>query len=112
MGHKHIADAEAGFIAINVTPDICIVDGKPVPFDIYQTLAPDKSNYAESVHARAEKVLRVGSLIRGVVGNAGAGVLTGTAQKTGDVLVVAGSPTVMVEGQPVARHDDQVLMNG
>jgi len=112
MGKNHIADGEAEFLAVNVTPDFCIVEGQVVPFDIYQELSSERSSYAGSVNARGEKVLKVGSVLAGVIGNAGAGILSGTSLASGDVLVAKGSSTVHVEGQPVARHDDLVLMNG
>lgn len=112
MGKNHIADAETEFIAVNVTPDFCVVEGQVVPFDIYQELSSEKSAYAGTVSARGEKVLKVGSVIAGVIGNAGAGVLSGTSLAGGDVLVADGSSTVTVEGQAVARNDDLVLMNG
>ena len=61
MANKHIADAEATWKVCNINPDLCIVNGKVVPFEIYQVLPPEKSNYAHTVHARGCKVLKVAS---------------------------------------------------
>jgi hypothetical protein len=112
MGERHIADAEADFKVVNINPDLCFVNGAVVPFEIYRELPPEKSNYAKTVSARGEKVLHVDSVIRGVIGNAGAGVISGVAQGAGNNIVREGAQTVRVEGALVARHHDLVGMNG
>ena len=61
MSEKHIADAESDWRVCNISPDMCIVNGQVVPFEIYRELTPEKSNYASSVHARGCKVLHVDS---------------------------------------------------
>lgn len=109
---KHIADAEAEFLVLNVTPDFCRVVGQIVPFDIMHTLKPEKADYAVSVFARGEKVLMVKSIVQGVVGNAGQGVKSNVSMGSGHVKVVEGSSTVLVESRAVARHGDLVEMNG
>jgi hypothetical protein len=111
MGDRHIADAEAGFKVVNISPDFCKVNGRVVPFDIHRELPPERSNYAKQVRARKEKVLHVASVVSGVVGNAGQGVASGVSQGAGDVIVIQGSSTVNVEGQRVARHRDLCHMN-
>jgi hypothetical protein len=108
---KHIADAESEFVIVGVTPDFCKVGSSPIPFDITQVLAPEKSSYAKTVFARDEKVLTVGSITKGVKGNEGKGVKSEVSGQSGHNLVIEGSPSVFVEGKPVARHNDQVLMN-
>lgn len=108
----HIADAEElPFQVINITPDFCIVEGKVVPFEIYQELAPEKRAYAQTVNARAVKVLTVGSVIRGTIGNTGAGVVSGRSKGVGHCVVREGEPTVKVEGQHVARNGSLCDMN-
>lgn len=111
MSDRHIADAEIGFKAINISPDFCRVGGKVVPFDIYRELPPERSNYAKLTNARSEKVLHVASVVSGVVGNMGRGVASGVSQGAGDTVVIEGSKSVRVEGQLVARHRDLCQMN-
>jgi hypothetical protein len=111
MANKHIADAEATWKVCNINPDLCIVNGKVVPFEIYQVLPPEKSNYAHTVHARGCMVLHVDSIIKGVIGNAGAGVISGVSQGSGDTVVLEGAKSVRVEGELCARHMDLVEMN-
>jgi hypothetical protein len=109
----HAADAEVDFVVINVTPDFCRVDGKVVPFEIFQTLDNERAGFARSVKARGNnKMLMVNSVIRGVQGNEGEGVISGVALKGGDVLLVEGASNIKVEGRSLARHNDLCLMNG
>ncbi len=111
MSDRHIADAEAGFRVINISPDFCKVGGKVVPFDIFRELPPERSNYARRTNARKEKVLHVASIVKGVIGNAGKGIASGVSQGSGDTVIVDGSKSVRVEGQLVARHRDLCQMN-
>ena len=111
MAEKHIADAESQWRVCNINPDMCIVNGQVVPFEIYQVLTPERSNYASTVYARGARVLHVDSIIKGVIGNAGKGVSSGVSQGGGDTRVVEGSSTVRVEGQWGARHQDLCDMN-
>jgi len=111
MSERHIAYAEAGFKAVNITPDFCKVCGQVVPFEIYRNLPPERANYAKKVRARKEKVLHVDSIVSGVVGNMGSGIMSGVSQGGGDVAVIQGARTVRVEGQLTARHSDLCLMN-
>ena len=111
MAEKHIADAESTWKVCNINPDMCIVNGKVVPFEIYQVLTPEKSNYAHTVQARGCRVLKVDSIIKGVIGNAGKGVSSGVSQGSGDTQVLEGARRVNVEGKPGARHLDLCDMN-
>ena len=111
MANKHVADAEATWKVCNINPDLCIVNGKVVPFEIYQVLPPEKSDYAHTVHARGCKVLHVGSIIEGVIGNAGSGVISGVSQGGGNTVILEGAQSVRVEGELCARHMDLVEMN-
>lgn len=111
MAEKHIADAESIWNVCNINPDMCIVNGQVVPFEIYQELTPEKSNYARKVFARGCKVLHVDSIIKGVIGNAGKGVSSGVSQGSGDTKVLEGSTSVRVEGKRGARHLDLCDMN-
>ena len=108
---KHVADAEAEIVVVNIEPDFCEVDGEVIPFDISRDLTHEKSNYAKSTFARGEKILPRESVIKGVEGNAGAGIHSGVSQERGDVVTVDGAPKVLVEGRPVSRHDDLCDMN-
>lgn len=107
----HVADAEADFKVVNITPDFCNVEGKIVPFDIFQTLVPEHSCYAQTVNSRGVKVLTVDSVIKGVIGNAGSGVLSGVSQDAAYVKMITGAKTVFVEKKPLCRHGDLCLMN-
>lgn len=109
---KHIADAEAQFMAISVTPDFCLVGSQVIPFDIVSFLPPEKSSYASTVSARSEKVLIVDSIVAGVLGNAGLGVKSKVSMGLGNVKITSGSETVFVESKAVARHGDACEMNG
>ena len=110
---SHIADAEsAPFVVVNIAPDFCEIDGTIIPFDIVQFLSEEHSSYSSIVHARNRKTLKLGSVLRGVVGDAGEGVISGTSQGTGHVLVVEGELNVKIEGIPAARHGHLCLMNG
>jgi hypothetical protein len=111
MSPPHIADAESTWKVVNISPDLCIVNGVVVPFEIYRELTPEKSNYASTVHARGCKVLHVDSINQGVIGNAGSGVSSGVSQGGGDTKILEGSQTVRVEGKLCARHMDLCDMN-
>lgn len=110
-GNKHIADAEQKFRCVNVSPDMCIVGGKVVPFDIYKELTPEKANYAKNVFARDGKVLHVDSINKGVIGNAGSGVSSGVSQGGGNNIIIKGAKRVFVNGKQCARHLDPCSMN-
>lgn len=112
MSAKHIADAETQFLIVSVTPDFCRVGDTVVPFDIVQTLQPEKESYSKTVFARDEKILLIDSIVRAVKGNAGSGVLSGVSLGTGHSKVTSGSPTLIIEGRKTARHLDEVEMNG
>jgi Domain of unknown function (DUF4150) len=108
----HVADAEAQFRVINVTPDFCIVGTAVVAFDPIQILQPEKLDYAKTVFSRSEKVLIKGSVVKGVLGNAGKGIASGVSLANGHVKVLEGSATVFIEDKAAARHDDLCEMNG
>ncbi len=111
MSDRHIADAEAAFKVVNINPDFCFVNGVVVPFEIYRLLPPEKSNYAKTVRARGQKVLHVHSVVQGVIGDQGAGVISGVSQGAGDNVILEGAESVHVEGERCARHFDLVGMN-
>ncbi|APR78300.1 Rhs-family protein [Minicystis rosea] len=108
---RHIADAEAEFQVVNVTPDFCKVNGKRVAFDIFRDLTPQRVNYAKKVRARGVPVLTVDSVVAGVVGNMGEGVFSGVSKSSGDVIVVQGVENVRAERRYVCRDQDICLMN-
>ena len=107
----HIADAEAAFYVLAVTPDFCEVHGSICPFDPVRILPPERQSYSASVHARDERVLLVDSIIQGTEGNDGEGAWSGVSLEDGDVLILEGSETVFIEDRQVARDGDLCLMN-
>lgn len=107
----HVADAESEFKVVNVTPDFCRVGDNVIPFDIYQDLVPEKSDYARKVLARGVQVLMVDSIVRGVVGNMGKGISSGVSLGSGDTVMIEGEKSVLVEGRAVVRDKHQCLMN-
>jgi len=109
---KHIADAEPEFVVTNVPPDFCEVDGCVVAFDICQKMSDERADYSPNFFARGQKVLKVGSIIRGTEGNAGKGVLSGVAEKSGDAMMIEGAAHLFVNGKAICRHLDKALMNG
>jgi hypothetical protein len=111
MAARHIADAESEFHVLNITPDFCDVDGCVVPFDISQTLEPEKADYAPTLHARGVRVLHEKSVIRGVEGNEGRGVASTVSQGGGDVHMKQGTDHFLFEGKRVCRHLDLCQMN-
>ena len=111
MATKHIADAESTFKVLNIDPDMCFVNGTVVPFEIYRELPHELSDYSHDVHARGCKVLHVDSVIQGVIGNAGSGVISGVSQGAGNNIILKGAQSVRVNGQLCARHNDLVGMN-
>ncbi len=107
----HIADAESAFFVLAVTPDICKVGNTVVAFKSMQILSPEKASYSTSVFARDEKILLLKSIIDGVKGNAGKGIASGVAVKSGHVEIKEGSSTVIIEDRLTARHGDEVEIN-
>jgi hypothetical protein len=63
------------------------------------------------VFSRDEKVLLIDSIIDGVKSNAGKGLKSGVAVKSGHVKVMQGSQTVFIEDRMTARDGDEVDMN-
>jgi hypothetical protein len=107
----HGAGAEAVFVAVNITPDFCKVHKRVVPYDIWRDLSHEKQDYASTVHGRGKKLLKIGSVVQGVVGDAGKGIISGVSLHDGNVFAIEGSATIHVEGKPLCRHGDVVLMN-
>jgi hypothetical protein len=110
MATKHIADKEVQFVAVNRKPDVCIVGGKPVPFDISRTL-DQAVVHSKTVRARGEWVLRVTDVIQGVDGDAGSGVVSGTSRGGGDVILKTGAESVRADKLIVCRHLSDCEMN-
>lgn len=108
----HVADAEDEFKVTNIFPDMCRVGKDVVPFDIYKVITFEKNNYAQSVLARSGQVLMTDSIIKGVKGNMGQGVLSGVSKDSGHAKIIRGAETVFVEDRTAARDGDLVWMNG
>lgn len=107
----HIADAEDGFFVLAVTPDMCRVGNQIVAFKPMQILSSEEAAFSTSVFARDEKVLLLKSVIDGVKGNAGKGIASGVAVKSGNVEIKEGSNTVIIEDRLTARDGDEVDIN-
>jgi hypothetical protein len=110
MATKHIADKESKFVAVSTAPDFCRVGNQVVPFDISRKLNHTVV-HAKKVFARGVPVLRISDVIQGVDGDAGQGVISGTAKGSGDVIVVTGADNVYAEKLLVARHLSVCQMN-
>ena len=108
---KHLADAESGFVVLNTSPDFCEVDGTVIPFDLVRDLTPERSDYSPDVFSRGAKVLKVGSIIQGVEGNAGAGVFSTVSEESGDVETLEGSELLFINGKAAVHHGHSVRMN-
>src|SRR5687767_5118066 len=111
MTTNHIADGEEPFEVNSVTPDICEVDGAMVAFDITQTMSSEGPNYAHDTYARGERVLRVGSVVRGVKGNCGKGAVSGVSKGKGNNFAISGEKTVVWKKKPIVRHGELFVMN-
>lgn len=111
MADKHVADAEAAFLVVSVTPDFCEVNKQVVPFDIYQVLPPEKHGYSPDVIGRAEKTLKLDSVVGGTIGNLGKGILSAVSGAAGHTIMIEGKETVLVNGQPTIHDNHLVLMN-
>jgi len=109
VAEKHIANAEAKWRAICVLPDFCKV-GAVVPFDSFRDLSP-YLKASPNVNARGTPVYPLTGIIGGTKSNAGSGVVSQVAKMPGNVVILADSTTVNVNGLPSARHDSIVLMN-
>jgi hypothetical protein len=107
----HIADAHAEFKAVCVGPDFCLVNKKPVPFEIFQTLVPERLSYTKKTKARSAPILTITSVIAGVIGNMGEGAFSHVAMLDGSVVLILGSTSVKAEGNYVCRDQDIVMMN-
>lgn len=111
MTTRHLAIKKQQFKVISIGPDFCEVEGHIIPYDISRDLTAEKSNYSQETFAQGVPLLHVESVIQGVMGDMGAGIISGTSLQTGDVVLIEGHDNVLVEGSPVSRHLHQVLMN-
>ena len=107
----HIASAEDGFFVLAVTPDMCKVGNTVVAFKSMQILSPEEASFSTTVFARDEKVLLLKSVIDGVKGNAGKGIASGVAVKSGHMEIKEGSQTVIIEDRLTSRDGDEVDIN-
>lgn len=110
MAEKHIANAEANWQAVCITPDLCKVGKKVIPFDSYRDLSHDLIA-SPDVNARGTPVYRITDWVQGTDSNAGRGIFSGTSQAPGHVQIIADDTTVRVNGLICARHESVVLMN-
>jgi len=108
----HIADKESKIVIVSISPDFCIVGESVVPFDIARSVVNEQKRYATTVRARGERVLLVSSVVDGVEGNAGKGIISGVSLDQGCSKIITGSSTVLAEDAKVARHNDLCVMNG
>lgn len=110
MAEKHIANAEASWSAVCVTPDLCKVGKKIIPFDSFRDLSHDRVA-SPDVNARGTPVYRISDWVEGTDSNAGKGIVSGTSGAPGHVQMLSDGTTVRVNGLVCARHETVVLMN-
>lgn len=110
MAEKHIANAEASWSAVCVTPDLCKVGKKVIPFDSFRDLSHDMVA-SPDVNARGTPVYRISDWVEGTDSNAGKGIVSGTSGAPGHVQMLSDGTTVRVNGLVCARHETVVLMN-
>lgn len=110
MAEKHVANAEAQWQAVCIVPDFCKVGAKPVPFDSFRDLAPHLTA-SPNVNARGTPVYPLTGVAKGTLSNAGKGIVSQSSKQPGNVVMLADSTTVNVNGLPSARHDTIVQMN-
>lgn len=110
MAEKHIANAEASWRAVCVTPDLCKVGKKVIPFDSFRDLSHDMVA-SPDVNARGTPVYRISDWVEGTDSNAGKGIVSGTSGAPGHVQMLNDGTTVRVNGLVCARDETVVLMN-
>jgi len=105
----HIGNA-AQWEAVCIDPDYCVVGGSVVPFDTHAVI-DSPASASNDVRAQGVSVYRVGDHHRGVQGDAGAGLVSGTSQGGGHVRFLTGHRSVRVNGLPVVTHESLCLVN-
>ncbi|MDH0893369.1 MULTISPECIES: RHS repeat-associated core domain-containing protein [unclassified Pseudomonas] len=107
---KHVAEETTEWLAVCSYPDSCMVGDKVVPFDSCALL--DQQVLASpDVKARGNCVYRQGDMFKGVLGDAGAHVVSETSLGDGHVLILEGHNKVKVNNIPVACHDGPCMIN-
>ena len=107
---QHIANSDGVWKAIASAPDFCWVGNSITAFDSSATL-DNPVRYSPNVIAAGREVYREGDLLRGIQGDAGRHVVSGTSLGSGCVLILQGQRNVKVNGLPVARHDSPCMVN-
>lgn len=93
----HGADANGKWVVAVTAPDVCVVGGKPTPFDTSAILSSwDPANPETRIRALMHPVYRVDDKMLGVLGNAGSGQVSGVSLGTGYVTIQAPSPPTRV----------------
>ena len=93
----HGADANGKWVVAVTGPDVCVVGGKPTPFDTSAILSSwDPANPETRIRALMNPVYRVDDKMLGVLGNAGSGQASGVSLGTGHVMIRAPSPPTRV----------------
>lgn len=105
----HIGNATQ-WEAVCIDPDYCVVGGSVVPFDTHAVI-DSPASASTDVRAQGVSVYRVGDHHRGVQGDAGAGLVSGTSQGSGHVRFLTGHRSVRVNGLPVVTHESLCLVN-
>ncbi|WIX32092.1 DNA/RNA non-specific endonuclease [Salinicola sp. JS01] len=107
---RHVGNADAQWMAVTSTPDFCRVGDAIVGFDSSATLDTPVRR-SPDVIAAGYPLYRQGDLFRGIQGDAGQHVVSGTSLDSGHVLITGGQTNVKINGLPVARHDSPCLIN-
>lgn len=108
---RHAAN-ENDWYAISTAPDYCKVGKHIVGFDTYAVLS-NKTTASPDVKAQigAKPIYRVDDLVKGVQGNAGAGVCSGTSLNLGYLKFVSGQYNLKVNGKSVVIDGSRCLIN-
>ncbi|NIA00850.1 DNA/RNA non-specific endonuclease [Massilia sp. CCM 8734] len=108
---RHAAN-ETAWYAISTAPDYCKVGKSVVGFDTYAVLN-NKATASPNVKAQtgAKPIYRVDDMVKGVQGNAGAGVCSNTSLDLGYLKFVSGQYNLRVNGRSVVIDGSRCLIN-
>lgn len=108
---RHAAN-ETDWYAISTAPDYCKLGKSVVGFDTYAVLS-NKATASPNVKAQtgAKPIYRVDDMVKGVQGNAGAGVCSNTSLDLGYLKFVSGQYNLKVNGRSVVIDGSRCLIN-
>lgn len=110
MAEKVIANRASNPVAVNVNPDMCVVNGAVVACEIVRDLS-HAVEFSPNVNARGVPVITLASVIQGVEGNKGNGVSSGVALDAGYIRFTSGAFSVKTNKYQTVRHLSRCQMN-